>query len=710
MSNRPTSSGPQRPSGVSDRILRRVYLLFAVFLVFGGALVAQILHVQVVQGERWRAAQSQDHVYFREVVADRGSILSDDGSVLAVTLPFYRLALDVTMIREENFPAFDDSLTALCSALGRQFAAEGLGAGHFRQLIRTARREKDRHVYLLPVKRTLNYRELKALLRLPILNQGRYRGGVIVEKVNNRRFYPFRTMARITLGFVADDTTGFKGIETAYNDHLRGRGGRQLVQRIPGGVEVPLSEYAGIEAIDGLDVVTTLNVYMQDVVSTALAQAVDRHKAKSGVAILMEVETGHIKALANYPETYNTGVATLLEPGSTFKLATLLAAAEAGQFDPNDTVQTGNGTWQVSDRTLRDAHALGRISAQQAFEKSSNVGIAKLIDRYYGKRPDEFVSRLQRLGVLGASGVDLKGEPTPDIIRPNDPHWNATTLPWLSIGYNVRLTPLQIVSFYNAVANGGKRMAPLLVKELRRGSQVVERFEPRVVDRAIASEASLALARELLEGVVTRGTAKSIASPNFTMAGKTGTAQKLENGSYQRRYRASFCGYFPAQNPRYTCFILIDDPTEGAYYGGDVAAPVFRAIADQLYATDTHLSATVKAAPRAERKVLYPISRVVHTEDARTVYNRLSISAPRDADSPYARTWQQGAVVREASFRQPSGRVPAVVGMSAKDAVAVLEGAGLTVRLRGVGRVRRQSLAAGGSYRRGQTIELTLTH
>lgn len=695
---------------VADRILVRVYLLFAGFLLFALAVVGQILYVQWGQGDRWRSMEANLRVYYKTVVADRGSILSDDGSVMAVTLPFYRLAMDVTVHDPKYFASYEDSLNAMCEGLARHFRQKGYSADYFKTKLLKARRNKDRHVYLFPVKKTLNYRELKALLQLPLLNQGRFRGGVIIEKVNNRRFYPFGNLARITLGFVANDTTGFKGIEFSYNEYLQGQNGSQLVQRLPGDVELPLSEYGGVEAQDGLDVVTTLNVHMQDVVETALRRAVVAHQAKGGVAILMEVATGEIKAMVNYPETYNYAVATLYEPGSTFKLASFLAALEDGYITPEDTVQTGQGYLQVSDRVLRDVGGYGKLSARQVFEKSSNVGTAKLILEHYADKPAEFLSRLNQLGVLGGTGIAIRGEPAPDIIRPTDSLWNATTLAWLSVGYNVRLTPLQVLTFYNSVANGGTRVAPQVVKELRRGSEVVQRFEPVVLQKRIASEKSIAIMQELMQGVVQRGTAATIRRTVYPIAGKTGTAQKLVGGEYLRRHRASFCGYFPADSPKYTCLILIDEPSEGGSYGGEVAAPVFKEIADRLYATDVSLSPGPEVLSAATKPLHYPITRTVHRETAISIYNLLSISVPEQPDADYVRTWQHGKVVKMSPQRLRPGIVPDVLGMSARDALALLENQGLRVRLRGHGKVRRQNLEPGKAFRRGETIELTLTY
>lgn len=693
---------------VSDNILKRIYLLFGGFFVFAMLVVLQVLRVQLGQGERWRAEQEQELIYSKTMLADRGSILSDDGSILAITLPFYRIAMDVTVIRKSEYAAFDDSLNALCGQLAQHFGEGRYDKAYFYQKIKRAQEQQDRHIYLFPVRRTFNYQEMKRIRSFPILNRGRFRGGLIIEKINNKRFYPFGSLARITLGLMRDDTSAIKGVEYSFNNAMRGVDGKAVVQRVPGGVEIPLADFGEIEAQDGYDVRTTLNVHMQDIVYSALKRGVLQNEAKGGVAILMEVGTGHIKAIANYPEDYNYAVATQYEPGSTFKLASLIAALESGRLSVDDSVSTGNGTVQYYDRLLKDPISYGQLSLGRAFEKSSNVAISRLIYHQFKDDPRMFLDLIEQQGLLTPLGFQLKGEPDPYIIHPdNTTLWNQTTLPWLSIGYNVRLTPLQVLAYYNAIANGGRYIQPVLVHQLTHNGRVVQTFEPRVIREQVCSDQTLATVQQLLKGVVQQGTATNLRSSNYEIAGKTGTCQKLIDGEYQRMYRASFAGYFPANQPRYTLFVMVDEPTAGDFYGADVAGPIFKEIADNLYATDMEVAQPFTELADGQRGSL-PEAPVVYQQDARTVFNALNISAPESPEADFVRARAGERVVRMDAISLPTDKVPNVHGMNARDAVALLENMGLKVVLRGHGRVKRQSLPAGAALKPNQTILLTL--
>jgi cell division protein FtsI (penicillin-binding protein 3) len=694
---------------VSDKILLRVYILFACFNVFALAIIGQVLYLQLYQRDKWEAVQNRDFVYLKRVPADRGSILADDGSVLAASLPFYRVGMDVTSVRPKDIPAFADSLDLLCNRLARHFGHwedETFDAQYFKAKILKASQQKDRHIYLLPPSRLLTYSEMKLLRSFPILNRGRFKGGLVLEKVNNKRFYPFKDLARITLGLMKDDSIPVKGLENAYNAALRGKDGLMLVQRIPGNVEVPLNEYGEVEARDGYDIETTLNVHMQDVVANALEKAVEKSEAKGGVAIVMEVNTGHIKAIANYPEDFNYAVVTQYEPGSTFKLASVIAALEEGIVTPTDTIDTRNGEITYYDRKMRDVFPYRRLTFQQCFEKSSNVGISRVIAQGFAGKSRRFYEHLDRMGVLNTTDIHLSGEPQPYIIRPGNKHWAGTTLPWLSIGYNVRLTPLQQLAFFNAVANNGTFIQPVLVKGVKNNSVSVQEVQGRVLREKICSDKTLRIVQNMLRGVVEHGTASNIKGAHFAMAGKTGTCQKLVGKKYEKLYRATFAGYFPADQPRYSCFIMIDEPKGTEYYGAQLAAPVFKEIAENLHATDLQLLETRQVTAKAKPE--YPVTAALNIEDAKTVYNALDISTPQRPVTDYVRARQADHTVVLSPVRLSKFYVPDVVGMSAKDALPLLENLGLRVRLQGTGKVRRQSIVPGTAIKGRQNIILEL--
>lgn len=694
---------------VSDNILKRIYLLFTGFVFFAVLVVWQIFRLQVVQGPRWQAVQEQERVYYKRVLANRGSILSSDGSILAITLPFYRAAMDVTVIRKRDFESFDDSLDLFCRKMALHFGQGEFDANYFKANFLRARQSRDRHYYLLPVSRVLNHQEMKLLRSLPMVNRGRFKGGLIIEKVNNKRFYPFGDLARITLGLMREDSIPIKGLEFAYNGSLRGQDGLALVQRVPGGVEIPLSETEDVESHDGHDIQTTLDVNMQDVVMTALQRGVARTQAKGGCAILMEVATGEIKAIANHNEDYNHAFATQYEPGSTFKLASIMATLEEGHVQPNDTLYAGQGESRYYDRVMRDVHPYGRLSLQEAFEKSSNVAISKAVVKSFGSKPGKFIEHLDRMGILNMSGIHIKGEPTPYLIRPDNKMWNGTTLPWLSIGYNIRLTPLQLLSFYNAVANNGTMVRPVLVRRIYdNAADIAHVTEPQVINPRICSPKVLAQVRLLMEGVVAAGTASNIKGTHYKIAGKTGTAQKIVDGKYQKIYRASFAGYFPAHQPRYSCIVLIDEPKGGEVYGSQAAAPIFKEIADNIHATDLALAQYTSAELTSTERERYPITPVVHLEDAKVVYGKLNISSPDRPSTPLVRSRQQGRTVSLQPVRHSKNRMPDVLGMTAKDALALLENQGMRVRLVGTGRVREQSIESGTALSARTYVTLTL--
>jgi len=697
-------------SKVPDRILNRVYILFALLIVFSVAIVAKVVKTQWVDGDRWMAEQANRRIYAKTVRADRGSILAEDGSVLATTLPYYRAALDATVIDARNFANFSDSLDRLCRKLEGRFGAEfEVDAAHFKGLILRAQHDKDRHVYLLPYRRLLDFSELKWVRSLPILNRGPYLGGLIVEKVNHRRFYPLGELGRSTLGRIDDGShQGSKGLEYSFNAALRGRDGQMYVQRLAGDVEIPLNDIFEKGSRDGLDIRTTLDVNMQDVVSSALRGAVEQHRAEYGTAVLMEVSTGKIKAIANWPEGYNHAIATQLEPGSTFKIASVIAALEDKHVKPEDSVDTGKGYRTFGENTLRDDHAYGKMTYAQAVEKSSNVALAELIDRSYRSNPQAFYDRLEQTGVLGFTDFQIRGEPQPLVIRPNSPLWSRSTLPWLAIGYNVKLTPLQILNYYNAIANGGQMMRPYIVSEVFDANGVQDRWEPQVLKEQIASAQTLQEVRSMLEGVVQRGTARRIKGSNYSIAGKTGTAKKVVNGEYRNVYHSSFVGYFPADQPRYSCIVLISEPSSGQYYGADIAAPVFRTIADNIYSTLLEEQYRKPELKRASGPKAVPVTSIVHQADAVKVYNRLNVSAPDRPGTVYARATVKGETVHLKPYPLRKGRMPAVRGMTARDALALLENLGLRVHLRGSGKVYRQSLRPGTPYKKGETVTLDL--
>ncbi|HEX9778954.1 MAG TPA: penicillin-binding protein 2, partial [Geopsychrobacteraceae bacterium] len=516
-----------------------------------------------------------------------GNIYSEDGDLLATSLAYFELRWDATVATEELIRSEIDSLALLMS----RFFGDASRSDHRRQLLE-ARRAGNRY-YL--IRRKVTYHELQEIRSWPVFRNGRYRGGLIALQ-SNKRNLPYGMLAHRTIGYARNEQGAQSvGLEASFNEQLAGRDGKRLMQRISGGTWMPLNDDNEIEPTNGLDLLTTVNVNIQDVSEKALLGALIRHDAQNGCVIVMEVKSGKIKAIANlgkmadgsYWERYNYAIGESAEPGSTFKLATMLALLEDDLVKLDDEVDIGNGKFRYYDRIMRDAeaHDHGVISVRHAFEISSNVGISKLAYEHYSRQPEKFVKHLKKAGILRQSGIRLPGEGIPFVREPGDLGWSAVSIPWMSVGYEVRLTALQLLTFYNAIANEGLRVAPYLVRELQAFGKTVSSFGPPEPDERICSRSIARQLKSLLEGVVESGTARNIRSDSYKIAGKTGTAliADQKNG-YRNIYRASFVGYFPANDPVYSCIVVVNEPSRGVYYGSHVAAPVFREIADKTYA------------------------------------------------------------------------------------------------------------------------------
>ncbi len=429
--------------------------------------------------------------------------------------------------------------------------------------------------------------------------------------------------------------------------------------------------------------------------------------------------TGEIKAIANlgrvdslrYVEKYNyiVGSEGLTEPGSTLKLASMMALFEGTSVKPTDSVETGNGKYKFYESTMTDVKygGYGTITVQEAFEKSSNIGISKLVNQHFGTDPQKFINYLYDYGLGTALKFQIKGAAHPYIKDRSDPTWSGTTLPWMSIGYELKVSPLNILTFYNAVANDGKMIEPMLVKKILRGNNLVKEFQPRVLSQKICSDKTLKYVQDMLEGVVERGTAKGIRDDDYKIAGKTGTAQKLVNKEYSQTYYSSFVGYFPADKPKYTCIVVIDNPKGVNQYGGEVAAPVFKEIADKIYVRDFEIHEPI---PQVKAdSTIFPVIRSGYFHDLDMICDRLGINTVVDKSiEDWVTTTTHTAKVEWVNNDIKKGTIPNVVGMTLRDAMYLLESNHFEVRYEGVGRVVEQSIPAGRSAERNTVITLKL--
>ncbi|NHE58031.1 penicillin-binding protein [Cyclobacterium plantarum] len=700
---------------IKKSILLRVRVSFLVVTLIAGAIFYRIATIQLVEGDRWRKMSEEINLQYRPVKATRGNIYSGDGSLLATSLPFYRVAMDPYVSSENVLKSGIDSLAIKLSGFYRDRSAAA-----YKRMILDARNQGKK--YLILNRKQIGYQDKLEMMTWPVFREGRMGGGVIFEKID-KRYRPFKNLAGRTVGFLNEDQYGV-GLEYSFNDFLEGRNGEALFQKIAGGSWKPLHDAEDIKPTDGYDIVTTLDVNIQDVAESALLRQLMNKDAAYGSVIVMEVSTGHIKAIANlqknkngygYGEYYNYAVGEqgLTEPGSTFKLLSMLALLEEGKINLQDSIDTGNGTYKFYDRYMRDAKngGYGKLTVREVFEKSSNVGISKMVHEHFGHQPHRFMEYIKKIKLDQPLGFQLKGEGIPYFKDPEKNDWYGTTLPWMSIGYELKITPLQTLAFYNAIANGGDLVKPLIVKEISRGNAIEKKYRPETIKSNIASEKTILQLQSLLKGVVDRGTARNIKNETYSIAGKTGTAQKLENGRYTQKYFTSFAGFFPADKPKYSAIIVIDSPKGFNAYGGDISAPVFREIADKIYAQDMDLQdskGSTKEQPKVDLET-FPYIRAGNVEELRMICNSMGISNHYAGDETWVQSTVSNKSIHWVGNEVEAPLVPDVTGMTLRDAIYILENKGLRVEFSGKGRVASQSLHKGSSFRKDQIIKLKLS-
>lgn len=677
----------------------------------GATIVFRLMDIQWVNGEKWEKVAEENGLRIMRVNATRGNILSDDGSLMATSLPFYKLAIDPTVASDTLFNAYVDTLSVLLATYFLDKTPET-----YANELREARLAGKR--YKLLNKSLVNYHHRELMQQWPIFKEGRLRGGVIFEKVE-KRFMPFDGLARRVIGFVREDSANQVkgvGLEYSYHNKLAGMKGEALFQRLPGGEWKPLNDASFLRPRQGFDIQTTINMAMQDHATQVLKSALVKHAANYGTLTIMEVATGEVKAMVNltrtprgeYVEDYNYAIGPqgTTEPGSTFKLASFMALLEETDIDLQDTVNTHSGRFEFYEECVMTdptAYGYGKIPVKSVFEKSSNIGTSRLTFLHFREKPGKFLEYLDRFGLSRPLNFQMLGEGKPYFNRPGEIGWSGCSLPWMSIGYELKISPLQLLMFYNAVANNGKLLAPMVTKRIVQGNKVMEEFDPMVLQESICSEKTAKALQSLLEGVVERGTAREIRTPEYKIAGKTGTAHKIKQGKYVNSYYSSFVGYFPADQPKYSMIVAIDDPQSGVHYGGDVAAPVFRQVADRLFIEiDNQLTEEVQEA------VTFPLIRAGYYQDLALLCDAFNLKQLSMNTSKWVRAQTEGDMIQWVDNSTGDGRVPDVRGMTLRDALFVLENLGYTVKSRGKGRVVTQSLTPGSRARAGGVIFISL--
>jgi len=663
------------------KISYRIYLVAFAIFVMAVLISIKLTNIQWVEGDYYRQLAKDRTVKNFTIPANRGNVYSADGSLLATSIPNYIIRFDALAPKQSDF---NTHLQPLADSLSVMFGKPAL---QYYNDLRRARTHKNRYCLIA---KDLSYTEMLRIKSFPLFKLGAYKGGIITEQKTIRE-HPIGRIAERTVGYERIDTDGEKlyvGIEGAFANYLNGKDGRQMMQKIAKNQWKPISDVNEVEPVDGYDVVSTIDVYIQDIAHHALLKQLEYYEADHGCVVVMETKTGYVKAISNlgraedgsYYETVNYAVGESSEPGSSFKLAGLIAMLEDKKVDTSKVFDSHGGDVVINGRHVRDSHTggYGKISLARGFEVSSNTVLVQAVYESYKDNPQQFVDHLNRFGLNKRLGISIKGEGKPYIPQPGDKYWSRTTLPWMGFGYNVSLTPLQTLTFYNAVANNGEMVKPLFVKEIKEWDKVIKKFDKEVINPKICSQETINKVRAVMENVVKRGTGKKLYSPNFSMAGKTGTAQvnygkggKTNGDMY---YSSTFVGYFPADEPQYSCVVIINKPhVAKGYYGADVSGPVFRRIAQKIF-TDAPSTNKVKLLDK-------------------------KLKVQEDLYASYYDKQNKGT----------ADVVPNIIGMSGMDAVALLGNMGLKVQIIGVGKVKKQSLAPGQGYNKNQTITLELS-
>ena len=658
-------------------ILNRFYFIAGGMFIFAALIAFKLVSIQFVDGDKYRELALKNTTKNFTIPANRGNVYADDGSLLATSVPKYDIRFDAVTVSSENFKEY---LTPLSKELGELF---GKPTSYYQNLFRKARANKNR--YLL-VAKGLGYSDYIKIKKMPLFNKGPYKGGIIVEQ-NTVREHPLGKIGERLVGNQNRNEPGVYevGFEGAFNDYLRGENGQRLKQKIAKGQWKPVYDDNEIEPQDGYDIVSTINVNIQDIAHHALLKQMEYYEAEHGSVIVMEVATGEVKAVSNlgrtssgkYYEKLNYAVGESHEPGSTFKVMAMMAALEDKVIDTATVVDTKQGSKRFYGRTINDSKrgGYGEISAARALEVSSNIGLATLIDEHYAKNPKKFIDHIKKWKLNERIGIPIIGEGKPVIPEPGDGIWSRNALPSMAYGYNLQLTPLQTLTFYNAIANDGVMVKPRFIREIKRMNVEVDNFGTEIMNYKICSDATLSQIQDILENIVKRGTGKTLYSDYFSMAGKTGTARTeyaAKDWIKNKRYISSFAGYFPADNPKFSCIVVIHKPsTKKGYYGADVTGPVFKRIAQKIF-TDSPLMDFV-----IDPDEIDPLL----ANDYTNYYEGVQTSATK---------------------------VPAVIGMAGMDAVSMLENIGLKVKVKGNGTVSSQSIKKGEAFKRGQQIILNL--
>ncbi len=717
----------------SNRILFCYFFIVLLLGLVAIGVLTRACKTTFVEKEIWlKLAETMERPN-RLVYPSRGNIYSSNEKLMATSVPCYYLYIDFNAdcfsnptkkwnSRDTFLYSKSNGVDSLAVYLSRKL--KNRTPAGYKSYLLNGMKKKGRQFPVFEGK--VSYSDLKEIKKYPFFRLGRYKSGFYTREMVERQ-KPFGTLASRTIGDTFRDidpktglTKGKNGLELQYDTLLHGVAGLNSVRRVGGG----WTNVVEVEPEEGLDIHTTIDINIQDITEKSLVDMLKKIDAASGTAVVMEVETGEVKAITNmgriregvYGETVNHAVADETEPGSTFKVASIMVALEDGICQPGDTVNTGNGIYMYKGARMTDHNnnkgGYGRISVEQAIWYSSNIGVAKVILKGYEKDPGKYVDGLYRLGLSEDLRLGIPGAGRAKIRRPDDTlrYWSKTTLPWMSFGYETQIPPIYTLAFYNAIANNGKMIRPIFVKEILRNGKTVQSFSTEVIRESICSQRTLNIVRDMLLGVVEKGTGKAVHSEYVRIAGKTGTAQIASGGVYKKAgHQVAFCGYFPADDPKYSCIVVIRQPRNGYPSGGTMSGGVVKAIAEKVYAS--HIAFAVRGLKRDSTAVMLPMAKAGDRDALEYVLDRLDIDVDTDSTDTrwiVAKRVDEEEVVKLKDIVIREGLVPNVVGMGAKDAVYLLESVGLRVALNGLGRVSSQSISPGARVSKGQTVSLTL--
>lgn len=653
----------------------RMYLVAGIMFVVAVLVVIKLTNIQWVDGPYYRQLAKELTVKNFQIPSNKGNIYSSDGSLLATSIPEYTVRFDAMAPKKEDF---EENVSPLADSLALLLQKP---SGEILTELRRARSSKNR--YLL-IARKLSYTEYMKIKGFPLFNKGIFKGGIITEQKTVRE-HPIGKIAERTIGYErlnADGSINGKGIEYAFKKYLNGSNGHRMMQKIAKNQWKPISDVNELDPQDGYDIVSTIDVYIQDIAHHALLKQLEYYNADHGCVVVMETKTGEVKAISNlgrdedgtYYETQNYAVAESSEPGSTFKLVDLIALLDDKKVDTSKVYDTQGGIVKYYGKSVRDSHkgGYGKISLARGFELSSNTVLVQAVYENYKENPSQFVNRIDNYGLNKPLGLQFIGEGKPKIPQPGSKSWSGIALPWMAYGYGVSVTPLQTLTLYNAIANDGKMIKPFFVKEIKEWNKTIQKYETEVIKEKICSDEALKKIQAILLNVVKKGTGSKLYSPNFSMAGKTGTVQMNYRDKSKLYYASSFVGYFPANEPKYSCIVVVHKPNvQAGYYGADVAGPVFKRIAQKIY-TDA------------------PSTNEIKTLDKKI----------ESQEKSYAKLYD---------LKPKENTMPNVKGMPAMDAIVLLENMGLKVKVIGKGKVTKQSVEKGQQFSRNQVIILELS-